>query len=94
MSFKVGDVCVVLAHPDYEAIHQKFVGSEVVLTAFLGAPASLEHYGNYWSGKFADGMEARFAEIILRLKRPPSYPDQFTAGDWDLIPWQPHRERA
>jgi hypothetical protein len=36
----------------------------------------------------------RYGPWQLRLKRPPSYPGQHTAGDWDLCPWKPGRVRA
>jgi|SRR5688572_1868024 len=36
----------------------------------------------------------RYAQWQLRLKKPPDEPQSdFTAGDWELCPWQPYRQK-
>jgi hypothetical protein len=84
--FKVGDVCVLLGHRDYREFHNSFVGSEITLTSFIGPIEGLEDYGDFWWGEFADGTTGRFAEIVLRLKRPPS-DDTHLPADEEFTDW-------
>jgi hypothetical protein len=94
MSFKVGDIVEVVSviRPENQnkigletrvlAVGVRFIAPEFGIDRSDGVLTSLNDPGKL------------FLPYQLRLKRPPSYPDQFTAGDWDLIPWQPQRERA
>jgi hypothetical protein len=97
MSFKVGEV-VILA---FSETRPERVGDECVI---VEGPCTLPlcaggHAFGYrveselWGAPEGSGFWLALPHQ-LRRKPPPSYPDQFTAGDWDLIPWQPQRERA
>jgi hypothetical protein len=102
MSFKPGDLCVI----EYWNMRPEWVGMEVIVSDVPPSPMVLNRLGVMeltpsdaicvtadWMPEPISGVWQTRAPW-LRLKRPPSYPDQFTAGDWDLCPWQPHRERA
>jgi len=62
---------------------------------FVGALTGLPQIGTMYTVRAAyDGDIWQARPQHLRLKRPPAYPDQFTAGSWDLIPWSPNKQRV
>ncbi len=96
MSFKVGDVCVIVApgKPNH--------GCEVtILGPYVGTVITYDG-----EKKYVDGYDVSTENLVwsrpagmaydrtqLRLKRPPSK-DDFTAGDWELCPWRPERVKG
>jgi hypothetical protein len=92
---KVGDVCVGINH----VFHLERNGQECTIVSChdeirstcLGTGQIF--YGPGYRVVWSDGARRIARDTNLRLKRPPTYPstyeEQFTAGDWDLIPWRP-----
>ena len=96
MSFKPGDICIGVGFRNWVQNN----GMEcVVLTPIANVhtidPRTNElSFGPNHKVQWADGREVWVSPLRLRLKRPPSYPEQFTTAKWSDCPWQPHRERA
>jgi hypothetical protein len=95
-TFKVGDVCIgqhFVNHPELNGMECTIdapLAMRSVERALNDEIVTCECYAVTW----ADGSSSWTEPKNLRLKQPPSYPEQFTAGDWDLCPWQPTREHA
>jgi hypothetical protein len=91
MSFKIGDVCVIV-----QSMHGN-IGAECTIVAMApdaiiadgndclisvhGVPS--DHPTGLWSKRFAH----------LRKKPPPANYDGNQAGDWELCPFQPYRQK-
>lgn len=96
-AFKVGDVVIAqnLAElPErngFEGTIYDIRENHPVRGSITGRERTLSvAYRVEWS----DGRRTAQEAHQLRLKRPPSNYDGNQAGEWDLCPWQPKRERA
>ncbi len=90
MTFKVGDVCVILDTaypPEVRGLECTITGPE-------------DWYHVHGKPKFTyrvsiQGYESSDLSTAerdcLRLKRPPEEYDGNRSGDWDLIPWRPSK---
>jgi len=97
VSFKVGDVCVIVRTVQFH----EYLGRECVVTG----PLEMRHDSLSPDGESlryeieCDGKRFTPFPDQLRLKRPPSDDKQepradFTPGEWDLCPWKPNRVKA
>lgn len=96
MSFKVGDVCVVVECIGWLSPEMKYIiGCE---TTILGPPTMVDgSSGEHLRFPCHDPVYPNTGPFWLRpenlrLKRPPSK-DDFTAGDWELMPWSPYKTK-
>jgi hypothetical protein len=93
MSFKVGDVCVIVDADDFTD-NRYLIGMECEIIALpgfrvMGQGRPIDSYLTMVS----DGATAWFMDRHLRLKRPPANYDGNQAGDWELCPFQPYRQK-
>lgn len=97
-AFKVGDVCVIVGADT----HKEQIGRQCVIVSgprtlypsgtdisYFGCEIEIDGFPSpHHSGKWSCRIE------YLRKIDPPSNYDGNQAGEWDLCPWQPKRERA
>jgi hypothetical protein len=89
--FKVGDVCV------WQNLRKAVEcnGQETLVIALYGDGVHTHKNPEcVWRVRDPDGKIFGAKPGQLRLKRPPADYDGNQAGSWDLIPWQPKKERA
>jgi hypothetical protein len=92
MSFKVGDVVTVIDCDMGENRH--LIGAELVVTG-IGASYidRRTEFFRYDGVKTAVGAGEAWRPECLRLVPPNKAQSDFTAGDWELCPWQPYKKR-
>lgn len=88
MSFKVGDVCVLIVAKAYP----EMVNAECTIVQLGGTPIGdcQCHFPLFPSRTRTRLWSIWFADL---RKKPPNK-DEFVAGEWELCPWQPNKERA
>jgi hypothetical protein len=96
MNFKVGDVCELIASDKWPARVGSFC--TVVAVGEFKYDGKGPYFGYCvanpdWIPRPAKNRWFVFGNQ-LRLKRPPEEYDGNQVGSWDLIPWQPKKERA
>jgi hypothetical protein len=82
---QVGDVAILLIHPDAHPDLVKYQGGEVVLVAY-------HVIVNAWEVRAPDGFEFCAKERVLRKRRGPR--DDLQLVRWSECPWQPEQVRA
>jgi hypothetical protein len=96
MNFKVGDCVVVVSVGRASSAYK--IGAETVITEISYDPWNPADYEDGYTGpkyKTTVSDEGKwFQASNLRLKRPPADYDGNQVGSWDLIPWQPKKERV
>jgi ribosomal protein L21E len=89
-NFQVGDVVEIIGAPDVvNTWHLKYIGTTATVIGFEFGPSCSIRL------ELHDGETGpMWLQHHLRLKRPPANYDGNQAGDWELCPWQPYREKT
>jgi hypothetical protein len=95
VSYSKGDICLgqgFVEYPEFNGMECELL--EFDFDAFALSAGSLEPaYGPMWLVKWADGRHSWQYERQLRKKPPKSDYDGNQAGDWDLCPFNPYRQK-
>lgn len=96
MSFTIGDIAVVVRGPKY--IHwqkyEKWIGRQVVVSGPPGRAPILDPCCYAWKEAYPvdfNGATAWLVEECLEKMQPPKLIEE--AGEWELCPWNPYRQR-
>lgn len=92
--FRIGDVCIIVDAARF-ILNRHLIGMECVIEALPGEtlPGVIRPLDSYCS-MVSDGQRFWGQARYFRLKRPPQTYDGDQAGDWDLMPWRPSKERV
>jgi hypothetical protein len=90
MSFKVGDLCVWTDDAG-GSVNPLIAGHECTILRVVDTPnGEYEVECPTYPSDIPSGLWCAFRNQLRKKDEPQS---DFTAGDWELCPWQPYKKR-